>query len=192
MIKKIAVLFTLLFGLIGTNANATEIVRTYGVDNAPVKIEEFSSLTCAFCAKLHRDIYPELDKKYIKTGKVQIIYHNFPLDNVAMAAGMLGLSMPKNKYFAYLQYAFANQDELVRQPLPTLYKWGQLGGFDKAKVDAILKNNKLLSAISNDMKAYDNKYKITGTPTMIINGKKYQGKLDKKDVFAQIDKELKK
>ena len=191
MLKKIAVLFTLFMGLIFTNANATEIVRTYGVDKAPVKIEEFSSLTCGFCAKLHREVYPELVEKYVKTGKVQIIYRNYPLDNVAMGASVLGLSMPKNKYFAYLQYAFNNQGELVQKQLATLYKWGQLGGFNKAQVNEILGNNELLKAVVEDMKKGDKKYKITGTPTLIINGTKYQGALTTKDIFMAIDKELK-
>ena len=49
-----------------------------GPDKAPVKIKIFSSLTCPHCANFHNNVVPEIKKEYIKTGKVQLIFIDFP------------------------------------------------------------------------------------------------------------------
>ncbi|MGB1360758.1 MAG: thioredoxin domain-containing protein [Alphaproteobacteria bacterium] len=191
MLKKILSVFLVLFSFTLVGAKANGIVRTLGHETAPVVIQEFSSLTCPYCAKFHKEIYPELVKKYVETGKVRIVYRNYPLDNVAMAAAMLGLSIDKRKYFAYLQYAYQNQTQLTQTPLQTLHKWANMAGLSKAQTDKILKNNNLLNAIVADMKKIDKIYNLKGTPLIYIGTTQYQGKLNKKDFFAELDKVVK-
>src|SRR5688572_24593498 len=41
-----------------------------GNADAPVTIVEYSSMTCPHCAAFHKEVLPELKKKYIETGKV--------------------------------------------------------------------------------------------------------------------------
>ena len=42
--------------------------------NAPVVFVEYASLTCPVCAAFHSNVYPQLNKEYIETGKVKFIH----------------------------------------------------------------------------------------------------------------------
>ena len=60
-----------------------------GSNKAPIKIKIFSSLTCPHCANFHIKVVSEIKKKYIETGKVQLIFIDFPLDQAAFNASKL-------------------------------------------------------------------------------------------------------
>ena len=177
-------------GVLSSSANAIDIIREKGNSNAPVVIQEFSSLTCGFCSRFHREFYPELLEKYVDTGKVKIVYRNYPLDNVALATSMLGLSLPKEKYFDYLQFAYLNQNKLVKDPLNTLYKWGKIAGLDKQKVDSILSDENLMNEIKFDKEKIQKNKNLKGTPLIFVGNKRFNGLPDKKEFFAEIEKQL--
>ena len=50
-----------------------------GDKNAPVTIIEFSDYECPFCKRHFDSTHPELVKKYIDTGKVKLVFRDFPL-----------------------------------------------------------------------------------------------------------------
>jgi len=50
-----------------------------GDKNAPVTIVEFSDYECPFCARFYSDAYSQIVSKYIDTGKVKLVYRDFPL-----------------------------------------------------------------------------------------------------------------
>jgi protein-disulfide isomerase len=56
-----------------------------GSSNAPVAIIEYSEFQCPFCARFVRDTQPELDKKYIRPGKVLLAFRHFPLPTHSFA-----------------------------------------------------------------------------------------------------------
>ena len=60
-----------------------------GDPNAPVTIIEFASLTCPHCAAFHVNTLPELEKRYIDTGKVRLVLRDFPLDQMALKASVI-------------------------------------------------------------------------------------------------------
>src|SRR3989344_3136314 len=49
-----------------------------GDKNAPVTIVEFSDYECPFCKRHFDDTFPQLVKNYVDTGKVKIVYRDFP------------------------------------------------------------------------------------------------------------------
>ena len=55
-----------------------------GSKDAPIKIKEFFSLTCGHCANFHMKTLPQLKKKYIDAGKVQLEFIDYPLDRLAL------------------------------------------------------------------------------------------------------------
>ena len=50
-----------------------------GDPKAPVTLIEYASFTCPHCAHFHIQILPEIKKKWIDTGKVKLVYRDFPL-----------------------------------------------------------------------------------------------------------------
>ena len=88
---KVIILIKVLIIFLATsiNSHAENPKVVIGSDNAPVKIKIFSSLTCPHCADFHTKIVPELKKNYVETGKVQLIFVDFPLDQAALNASIL-------------------------------------------------------------------------------------------------------
>ena len=43
-----------------------------GSPEAPVTIVEFADLQCPFCAEYHHNVFPELVRRYVRTGKVRL------------------------------------------------------------------------------------------------------------------------
>ncbi|MDH5772781.1 MAG: DsbA family protein, partial [Rhodospirillaceae bacterium] len=73
--------------------------KTIGSPDAKVVIHEYASLTCSHCANFHTNVLPEIKKNYVDTGKVRIVYHDFPLDDLALAASMLARCAGNDKFF---------------------------------------------------------------------------------------------
>ena len=46
-----------------------------GLPNAPVTMVEFADLQCPFCAQYHRDVFPSILDRYVRTGKVRLELH---------------------------------------------------------------------------------------------------------------------
>ena len=55
-------------------------------DPSGVPVVEYGSLTCPHCATFSREIFPELKKDYIDTGKVRFIFREFSRDGLACEA----------------------------------------------------------------------------------------------------------
>ncbi len=54
--------------------------RTRGDAGAPVTLIEYSDFTCGYCVKFFRETWPRLHEKYVKTGKVRLLYRDYPRD----------------------------------------------------------------------------------------------------------------
>lgn len=54
--------------------------RTRGNPDAPVTLIEYSDFTCGYCVKFFRDTWPRLQKQYVETGKVRLLYRDYPRD----------------------------------------------------------------------------------------------------------------
>src|SRR2546428_390029 len=51
-----------------------------GDPNARVALIEFSDYQCPFCGRYNKDVLPQLEDDYVKTGKVKYVFEDFPLD----------------------------------------------------------------------------------------------------------------
>ncbi|MEF9475845.1 MAG: DsbA family protein, partial [Candidatus Mariimomonas ferrooxydans] len=50
-----------------------------GDSDAPVTIIEFSDFQCPFCRRSYTDTLPQIKANYVDTGKVKLVYRDFPL-----------------------------------------------------------------------------------------------------------------
>lgn len=192
ILQKFFIFSTLFLFITGASADKKyAVIRSLGDENAPVVLHEFSSMTCPFCARFHATAMKKLKKDYIDTGKVRLVMHQFPLDNVATVTAMLGLSLPQENYFGFIEYAFANQNLLRENPLGTLENWAKMSGLDLNKISA---NQDLLTAIIRQKNTDQKNYDIQGTPTLYFNDTKTpQYNAQKPEIFFKaLDKTIAK
>ena len=145
--------------------------RVLGAADAPVTIIEYSSLTCPHCARFHTDTLPRLKREYIDTGKVKIIYRDFPFDGIGLRASMLARCVPEERYFDFLEVLYKNQQRWsrARDPLAVLTTFGTLVGMNADDVQACLDNEELQNSILTRQLEGQERYNIRSTPTFIMN-----------------------
>jgi protein-disulfide isomerase len=148
-----------------------------GKPDAPFTIVEYSSMTCPHCAAFHKDVLPKLKQKYIDTGKAKYILREFPLDNVAAAAFMLGRCVDQAKYFDFIDLLYANQEEWAfkQNPLPGLQKFAKQVGFTEERFNECIKDEKLLKHIEWVRERGSKQFTVKATPTFFINGVRLKG-----------------
>jgi protein-disulfide isomerase len=161
--------------------------RQLGPDNAPVTIIEYASLTCPHCAHFAKTAFPELKKRYIDTGKVRYIFREFALNPLDAGAIMLARCLDKDKYFAFVDVLFNQQDKwVVQKPIEPLLAIAKQAGFSKESFDACLKNQKLLDNIEAQRNRASEKFGVNSTPTFFINGKISRGGASLEDIEKEI------
>jgi protein-disulfide isomerase len=169
---------------------ATEGPRFIGSPTAPVTVEEFFSLTCTHCAHFSMTTMPDVLDKLVKPGKLRIVYHDFPLDAVALEAAMIARYLPTSEYYPFVTALFASQDTWAFAPgvnyTDQLWKMAALAGmgrdtFDKAVADSALKN-----WIQTQQVADEKTYNIQATPSFLIKGKTQAGDMSYSDFVSAI------
>ena len=175
------------------DSNAQKNMVVIGSDDAFVKIKVFSSLTCPHCADFHIKVVSEIKKEYIKSGKVQLIFIDFPLDQAAFNASKLLHCLDKKKQITFLDTIYETQNvwtngsniDDINKNLKKIVK--NLGissvQFDKCLIDEVISDK-----ILNDRIEANKKYSINSTPTIIINEKKLEGSASFKNIKKKIEK----
>ena len=148
-----------------------------GSDTAEVTIIEYASMTCPHCAAFHNQVYPQLKEKYIDTGKVRLIFREFPLDRVALAAIMIARCADKSQYFPLVDVLFKQQTVWARSkdPATELFKVAKVAGFTEDSFNACINNKDVAQGVLDVMNKGRDKFEVQSTPTFFINGKKVNG-----------------
>ena len=184
----------LFFILISSQAEGS--VLSVGQSDAKVTVKVFSSLTCPHCANFHTKIFYKLEKDFINEGKVRFEHHAFPLDLAALNAEivvrchvdnitkikLLGRMYEKQKIWA------AGSD--INKINESIKKIGSELNLDDVKMNECLKSEEAQDSVLNQRIEAQKKYKIDSTPTILINEKKYDGKIDYKQFKKAIEKNL--
>lgn len=153
--------------------------RVLGSPDAPVEVIEYASLTCHHCASFHNDVLPQVKKELIDTGKVRLVYRDFPLDRVALEGAILARCLPPERYFPVLSILFAKQDDWshAKDPVEPLARIGTLAGLPRSAYDACRADKALQNSIVQSRFEGENKHGVKSTPSFVIGGKTYKGVL---------------
>jgi len=163
-----------------------------GSDKAPVTVIEYASMTCPHCAAFSTTTFPELEKRYIDTGKVRFIFREFPLDALAAAGFMLARCAGKDKFMPIVETLFAKQtDWVVQKPIEPLKAIAKQFGFTEESFNECLANQKVLEDIQAVRDRAAGKLGVNSTPTFFINGKRLVGDLSIDTMAKEIDPYLK-
>ena len=163
--------FIYFFGFLVFVTGVDSKILTIGSTKAKVTVKVFSSLTCPHCANFHNAIFNNLKKEYIDKGLVKFEHHAFPLDLAALNAEIIVRCQANNdKKFELLEEIYNKQKV-----------WAV--GSDINKINA---QDEILEQRIDAQK----KYRIESTPTVIVNDKKYNNKVDYKSFKKIIEKNL--
>jgi protein-disulfide isomerase len=160
----------------GTGApGASDMVL--GDADAPIKIVEYSSLTCPHCAAFHNEILPQIKANYIDSGKARLVYRDFPLDRLALQAAAVAHCGGGDRYFGFIDVLFRTQETWARSndPIAALARIGRLGGLKREQIDACILDKALVDGIIAVRLQGEKQFNVELTPTFIINGEKVVG-----------------
>jgi protein-disulfide isomerase len=163
--------------------------RAIGDPSAKVTVHEFFSLTCAHCAAFARTTMPSVEKDLIAPGIVRFVYHDHPLDQVALTAAMVSRYLPPAQYFLFIDALFAKQDHWAFargiNNTEEIWKFAGLAGMSHATFDQAVADADLRDWILEQQQSNRNRWKINATPTFVINDQKYAGELSY-DAFRKL------
>ncbi|MEX2615162.1 MAG: DsbA family protein [Alphaproteobacteria bacterium] len=144
--------------------------RILGDPDAPIEIIEYASLTCSHCRDFHLEVLPDLKENYIDTGKVKLIYRDFPFDQQGLMASVLARCAPPNRYFQFLDVLFRNQDKWTQDPDPfgALMRIGKLGGLSGEDFKACLEDKELVDGMLQTRLTANQQFDVKSTPTFLI------------------------
>jgi len=156
-----------------------------GDKNTPVTIIEFSDYECPFCKRHFDETLPQLIKNYVDTGKVKIVYRDFPLSfhdpmatKEAVAANCAREQGGDKKYFEFHDEIFkrtiSNGNGLNDEKIQTIAK--ELG-LNTGKFTTCLADPAQTDEVKKDI-ADGTAAGASGTPTFVIGKTTSNGEID--------------
>ena len=177
-----------------TKANTTGLISgkvIEGNPNASVTIVEFSDYECPYCQRFYQTTYQEIKQKYIDTGKVNLVFKNFPLSihkNAEKAAEAAECAGEQGKYYEMYDELFTKG---VEGGTTEFKAYAKDIGLNQVEFNGCLDSGKMKSKINEDIKE-GKVLGVTGTPTFFI-GKQMIVGAQHFSIFEQkIEEELNK
>jgi protein-disulfide isomerase len=161
--------------------NATRAERSIGNADAKTVVGEYFSLTCTHCAAFAKETMPTIKSKLIDTGRVRWVFHDFPLDQVALTAAMVARHLPVDRYEPFVNALFGSQDRWAFargiNPNDELWKMAALAGMGRPTFDQAVGDTDLRNWILQQQQQDEDKWKVDSTPSFVINNQKYSGEM---------------
>ncbi|MBI4133547.1 DsbA family protein [Candidatus Uhrbacteria bacterium] len=146
-----------------------------GSPGAPVEMVLFGDYQCPFCKKMYDDVEGRIRDEYVATGKVRMVYRDFPIDNLhpfaRRAAEAAECAREQGAYWLFHDYLYERQSEI-----PGL-DYGAVAvslGLDRGPFESCVGSGAYKAEVEAD---YQDGIAagVQGTPTTFINGKRLPG-----------------
>lgn len=146
------------------------------IDDDPVKgdrkarlvLIEFSDFQCPFCARFVRETLPEIEKDYIKTGKLKYVFRDFPITaahkDAFKAALAAGCALDQGKYWEMHDRLFENPTAFT---VYNLTQNAEAIGLNKETFQQCLNKNEYETEVQSDF-ADGLKAGVNQTPTFFL------------------------
>ena len=167
-----------------------------GNKDSKVTLMEYASFTCPHCAQFHKDVFKQLKKDYIDTGKIKFVYREVYFDRYGLWAAMIARCGGEMRYFGISDILLSTQSDWAGTDDPAvvvenLKKIGRTAGMDDAAMGVCLDNADMAQAMVTAYQTNSEADKVEGTPTLIVNGVKYTN-MPYEDLKKILDVELAK
>jgi protein-disulfide isomerase len=177
-----------------TTETAAAPALTYmaiGPEDAKVTIVEYASFTCPHCARFHADVFKDLKKDYIDTGKIRFEFREVYFDRYGLWASMMARCGGSVRFFGVSSILFETQQEWVATDDPNavvenLKRIGRTAGMDEAALDACMADGAMAEALVAQYQENATRDEVKSTPTLFINGEQHSN-MTYADLKAIID-----
>jgi protein-disulfide isomerase len=159
-----------------------------GPANARVTLVEFSDFQCPYCAEAVLKLNAVL-KAY--PNDVKLIFKQYPLDihsQAALAAAAALAAQRQGKFWQLHDAMFADRTHLTR---PTILAMAGKVGLDVKRFQQDWDSPAIKKALEKDQ-ADGDKIGVDSTPSVYIDGQRYNGSLALEAMRTVIDKEIKR
>ncbi len=146
-------------------ATQHEIFR--GESGASVAVVEYADFECPYCGQYEREVYPQISKDYIQTGKVKYFFRDLPIPmhpHAMVAARAAHCAGEQGKFWEMHDSLFAKQNAIRDVDMPGR---AQELGVDSAKFSECLSSDRYTAQINKGMEEAQ-KMGIEGTPTFFV------------------------
>lgn len=158
-----------------------------GPTDAPVTIVEFSDFQCPYCAAAVPQIRQIL-QSYPK--QIKLIFKQFPLEEhpqADLAATAAVAAQKQGKFWPMHDALFAHPDSLSRK---AILGYAKDAGLDPDKLESDMDTTQVRETVVRDVQD-GNDANVQGTPTIFINGQRYNGAITYDALKPILDAELK-
>lgn len=148
--------------------------RSMGKATAPVLVYEIADFQCPYCGRFARNVLPEIDSAYVRTGKVRWVYVALPLPEHpygwASAEAALCAGAVADRFWAFHDLLFKNQQAWSesKNPTPFFLSYARAAGVPLGPYKDCVANDSVAPVIIEDVIAAASS-RVNGTPTFIID-----------------------
>ena len=142
-----------------------------GDPNAPITILEWGDYQCTFCYKFHQNTLNVITEDFIETGKVKVIFKDFPLNgpDSKLAAEASYCAHDQDKYWEYHDQLYENwagerTGWITRE---SLSEFAESINLDIVEFNKCLDENKYENKI-NSIYEFGNEIGIDATPSFLV------------------------
>ncbi|MDE3137645.1 MAG: thioredoxin domain-containing protein [Acidobacteriota bacterium] len=149
--------------------------KTYGVKDAPIRIDEYSDFECPHCQELYMNTLRPLIDEYVSGGKVYLVHHDFPLPMhtyARQAAYYADAAAAVGRFAQVEQALFVHQAQWAMNGRVEPVVASALSPEKMKQVEALAQTGVVKGAVQADV-TQGQQLGINETPTMYIT---YRGK----------------
>ena len=161
-----------------TQQHASVSGTSLGDPNAPITVEEYGDFQCPACGQFARQTLPQIESKYVNTGKVKFEFHNMAFigEESIKAAEAAMCAGDQNKFWEYYDTLYGNQggENVGAFNDNTLINFASQLKLDTTAFTTCLSSDKYRSQVLSDTNDGTARG-VTQTPTLFINGQKVTG-----------------
>lgn len=164
-----------------------------GNPKAPLTIVEFYDFQCGYCKIFAQETLPEIIDKYVKTGKVKVIFKDFAIlgEDSKSAAIAANCAYEQNKFLEFHDGLYSLKDTNKTFSSENIFSLAQKLNLNIVKFNDCIGLSKNKDSVEQDTKQ-GKLSGVTGTPTIFINGLKISGAQSFPILASIIDQESNK
>jgi protein-disulfide isomerase len=166
--------------LAAQNADPALETRSKGSAQAPVTVYEMSDFQCPYCRQFALETFPQLERDYVRPGKVRWVFINYPLTSIhahASAAAELAMCAAKQRGFWKvhdLLFAYQESWAPLKEAGPFFVSLADSARLSKRALIACLESPETLNSVRADAEGAA-RSGATSTPTFYIEGGLLEG-----------------